>query len=80
MCDGLILFRIVHDRIVDPPVHELSKYKIVISTLQNVRKLWLAGLEKGFFTHIFIDEAAQVNYVHMSRQHTLFFSPHSYRL
>ena len=47
-------------------------FKIIISTCA-VLKLWLAGLEKGFFTHIFIDEAAQVNYAHMSRPHTLSF-------
>ena len=51
---------------MDPPIHELSQYKIVVSTLHNVRKLWLADLKPGFFTHIFIDEAAQV----LSQSHT----------
>ena len=52
--------RIVDGRVADPQPQELHQYKIVVSTLHNVRKLWLSGLRKGFFTHIFIDEAAQV--------------------
>ena len=44
-----------------PPVAELLQYKIVVATLMTARALSLADLPKGHFTHIFIDEAAQVS-------------------
>ncbi len=47
--------------LVTPPLQELKSYKVVVSTLQTARSLALMGLNKGHFTHIFIDEAAQVS-------------------
>lgn len=43
-----------------PSVEEMKSYKIVVTTLTTARTLALMELSKGHFTHIFIDEAAQV--------------------
>ena len=43
-----------------PTLAELKSYKIVVATLSTARALPLMELAKGHFTHIFIDEAAQV--------------------
>ena len=40
---------------------EVMSKSIVVTTTMTSRSLWLNGIEKGFFTYIFIDEAAQVN-------------------
>ena len=45
---------------VIPSLDEIKEYKVVVSTLVMARTLRLMGMEKGYFTHIFIDEAAQV--------------------
>ena len=44
----------------DVPVEQLLSYSIIVTTTMTSRVLSLSGLRKGFFTHIFIDEAAQV--------------------
>ena len=38
----------------------MLSYKIVVSTLSTARTLALMEVPKGHFTHILIDEAAQV--------------------
>ena len=43
-----------------PDVSVLSQYKILVTTLVTAHLLVLMGLPKGHFTHIFVDEAAQV--------------------
>lgn len=43
-----------------PSLTELKSYKIVVATLSTSRALPLMEVPKGHFTHIFIDEAAQV--------------------
>ena len=48
------------DRWVIPPLAELKRYKMVVATLSTARNLLFSGLPKDHFTHIFIDEAAQV--------------------
>ena len=40
---------------------ELDPYSVVVTTTITARMLWLNGVERGYFTHILIDEAAQVN-------------------
>lgn len=42
-----------------PPLEELQKLKFVVCTNLTAASLTTAGLEKGFFSHIIIDEAAQ---------------------
>eukprot|EP00731_Ephydatia_muelleri_P025024 Em0017g107a len=44
---------------VIPSLDELKQYKVVVSTLMTARTLSLMEMSKGWFTHIFIDEAAQ---------------------
>ncbi|XP_011406766.2 PREDICTED: probable helicase with zinc finger domain [Amphimedon queenslandica] len=44
----------------DVPCDQLMNYSIIVTTTVTARILFLSGLRKGFFTHIFIDEAAQV--------------------
>ena len=39
---------------------ELDDYTIVVTTTITARMLWLNGVKKGYFTHILVDEAAQV--------------------
>lgn len=43
-----------------PTASELQDRKIVVATLSTARTILWAGLPLGHFTHIFIDEAAQV--------------------
>ena len=52
--------RIEGDQFGVPSIQELRQYQIVVATLSTARALALMGLPKGHFTHIFIDEAAQV--------------------
>ena len=46
-------------KFVQPRKEDIEKHTIVISTLVTANVLHEIGVEKGFFTHIFIDEAAQ---------------------
>lgn len=50
------------DQLVIPTLEEIKKCRIVVTTLATSRTLSLMGLEslKGHFSHIIIDEAAQV--------------------
>ena len=43
-----------------PDLGELKKFRIIVTTSQTARTLRLKNLKPGHFTHIFIDEAAQV--------------------
>ncbi len=43
-----------------PTVADLQSHKIVVATLSTSRAIFLSKLPRGHFTHIFIDEAAQV--------------------
>ncbi|XP_064477972.1 probable helicase with zinc finger domain isoform X2 [Ornithodoros turicata] len=43
-----------------PTTEEMEGYRVVITTLSSSRMLLNSGVRKGFFTHILIDEAAQV--------------------
>ena len=52
--------RLSDGKLVVPSVEEMKNYKIVVTTLATARTLALMELPKGHFTHIFIDEAAQV--------------------
>ena len=45
---------------VCPDVETLKKYRLIVTTLHTARTLRLKGFKKDSFTHIFIDEAAQV--------------------
>ena len=44
---------------VCPPINELSKYRVVVSTCCNAPVLFGIAMPRGHFTHIFIDEAGQ---------------------
>ena len=52
--------RIENGRLVLPSLPELKQYRIIVVTLSTSRALSLMGLPRGHFSHIFIDEAAQV--------------------
>ena len=43
-----------------PTLEEIKEFRIVVTTLITSRILSLKGLECGHFSHIIIDEAAQV--------------------
>ena len=47
-------------KLVIPTLDEIQKYSIVVTTLVTSRTLSLLGLQPGHFSHIIIDEAAQV--------------------
>ncbi|CAN8003158.1 unnamed protein product, partial [Ixodes hexagonus] len=42
-----------------PTKEELEAHRVVITTLSSSKMLLATGIERGFFTHIFVDEAAQ---------------------
>ncbi|KAF8795213.1 putative helicase with zinc finger domain like protein [Argiope bruennichi] len=44
---------------VMPTIKDVKSRKVIVTTLSTARYLVQLGLEKGFFTHILIDEAAQ---------------------
>ncbi|GFX75481.1 probable helicase with zinc finger domain [Trichonephila clavipes] len=44
---------------VMPNLKDVKSRKVIVTTLSTARYLVQLGLEKGFFTHILIDEAAQ---------------------
>ena len=48
------------NRLLVPSLAEMKSYKIIVATLSTARALSLMDVPKGHFTHIFIDEAAQV--------------------
>ncbi len=55
------VIRISQDnKLLVPSLAEMKGYKIVVATLSTARSLSLMEVPKGHFTHIFIDEAAQV--------------------
>lgn len=42
-----------------PALEDIMKYRVIVTTLSTSRYLVQLGLEKGFFTHVLVDEAAQ---------------------
>ncbi len=54
-------FRMRNDRFYHVDASELEPYSVVVTTTITARMLWLNGVDRGYFTHILIDEAAQVN-------------------
>lgn len=42
-----------------PTVEDLEAHRVVVTTLSSSKMLLDTGVKRGFFTHIFIDEAAQ---------------------
>ena len=51
------------NKLLVPSLAEMKSYKIIVATLSTARALSLMDVPKGHFTHIFIDEAAQVGLV-----------------
>ena len=51
-----------NDRFYHVDSSELIPYSVIVTTTLTARMLWLNGVERGYFTHILIDEAAQVGY------------------
>ena len=45
---------------VDPTAEALLKYRVVVATTRNASALVSAGVPRGHFTHIVVDEAAQL--------------------
>ncbi len=43
-----------------PPAEKLRKYRVVVCTTRHASALASSGLEAGHFTHIVVDEAAQL--------------------
>ena len=57
----LVLFhRLRNEKFYNVDATELGPYTIIVTTTITARMLWLNGVDKGHFTHILIDEAAQV--------------------
>ncbi|XP_022239741.1 probable helicase with zinc finger domain isoform X2 [Limulus polyphemus] len=46
-------------KFVMPSIEDIMKHRVVVTTVGTCRYLVHLGLDKGFFTHILIDEAAQ---------------------
>ena len=44
-----------------PPLTELNKYRVVVSTCISASVPYGLGMRRGHFTHIFIDEAGQAS-------------------
>ncbi|KAM5569455.1 putative RNA helicase SDE3 [Rosa sericea] len=44
-----------------PPPKALRRYRIIISTYMSAALLYAEGIEKGHFSHIFLDEAGQAS-------------------
>lgn len=42
-----------------PTVEDIEAHRVVVTTLSSSKMLLDTGIKRGFFTHIFIDEAAQ---------------------
>ena len=55
-----VSYRMDGGRFVIPPLADLKKSKMIVATLSTARNLLFTGLPRDYFTHIFIDEAAQV--------------------
>ncbi|XP_010522289.1 PREDICTED: probable RNA helicase SDE3 [Tarenaya hassleriana] len=44
-----------------PPQRALTRYKLIISTYMSASLLYAEGVNRGHFTHIFLDEAGQAS-------------------
>lgn len=42
-----------------PPLDTLQKYRVIVSTCGTASFAYNVGMERGHFTHIFVDEAGQ---------------------
>ncbi|KAL5541531.1 hypothetical protein UlMin_009241 [Ulmus minor] len=61
-----------------PALNELSRYRIIVSTYMSAAVLYAEGINRGHFTHIFLDEAGQASepetmipISHFSRRNTV---------
>jgi hypothetical protein len=59
-CDCVHACRFDGTRLLMPTKTEIMKHKIIVTTLLEARVLFLMGIKKGHFSHILVDEAAQV--------------------
>lgn len=59
-CSPYVCFSVKNGTFAMPSLEQLMQYRIIVTTLHTARVLSLLGMQKGHFTHIFIDEAAQV--------------------
>ncbi len=55
------LSRLQDGKLCVPSLAEMKTYNIVVATLSTARTLALMEMPRGHFSHIFIDEAAQVS-------------------
>lgn len=44
-----------------PPLRDLMRYRIIISTYASASLLYAEGIKRGHFSHIFLDEAGQAS-------------------
>uniref|UniRef100_A0A2P2IQ12 RNA helicase n=1 Tax=Rhizophora mucronata TaxID=61149 RepID=A0A2P2IQ12_RHIMU len=44
-----------------PPLRALKRYRIIVSTYMSASLLYAEGLGRGYFSHIFLDEAGQAS-------------------
>ena len=58
----VLLGRFEGTQLLIPTISDIKEHRIVVTTLLTARVLFLMGIERGHFSHIFIDEAAQVMY------------------
>ena len=42
-----------------PPLPQLRKFRVIVTTCISASILYGVGLERGHFTHIFLDESGQ---------------------
>ncbi|CAK7327087.1 unnamed protein product [Dovyalis caffra] len=62
MKPDLIRFCLFDERIfICPPLGALTRYRIIISTYTSASLLNAEGVERGHFSHIFLDEAGQAS-------------------
>ncbi|KZS94817.1 P-loop containing nucleoside triphosphate hydrolase protein, partial [Sistotremastrum niveocremeum HHB9708] len=47
------------DHFICPPIEDLKKFRVVVTTCASACQPWTFGIDPGHFTHIFIDEAGQ---------------------
>ena len=60
---SLCFSRIENGQLAVPTLKEFQQHQIIVTTLSTSRTLALMGMPKGHFSHIFIDEAAQVRFL-----------------
>ncbi|KAF8324034.1 P-loop containing nucleoside triphosphate hydrolase protein [Clavulina sp. PMI_390] len=56
--ESLPPYSLIEDRRFDvPPIKDLLKYRVIVSTCISASLLYATGAPRGHFTHIFVDEA-----------------------